>query len=211
MRGFSNPLDDLPLVVTATQDVRSPLPRRAPGCCNERSAISRTPRHRRSDEREALRLFGLGIPAVFVSVHTPQRSKVVIRPFGQKPERPAEERRGDAQRGDRVPDVVLAVSEGAFTVLPRLAPLNRCERDEKTFLTSEECLPLVDGHDRALLDGMFAGRVVLDAPVVNDVGLGGVKVAAGRIDAQRPARLSIGFPGGQPHRVTKEPGDRVVV
>ncbi len=108
-------------------------------------------------------------------------------------------------------DVVLAVPEGALTVLPRLAPVNRCERDEKTFLTIEERLPLVEGHGRALLNGMFARRVVQDAPVVDDVGLGGVKVAAGRIDAQRPARLSIGLPGGQPHRVAKEPGDRVVV
>src|SRR4029453_6794494 len=34
--GFSHPLDDLPLIVTATQDVRSSLPRCAPGCCNDR-------------------------------------------------------------------------------------------------------------------------------------------------------------------------------
>ena len=106
---------------------------------------------------------------------------------------------------------MLAVPEGALTVLPRFAPVNGCERDEKTFLATEECLPPVERHHRALLDGVLARRVMKDPSVMDDVGLGGVKVAAGRIDAQRPTRLSIGFPGGEPHRVTKEPGDRVEV
>ena len=106
---------------------------------------------------------------------------------------------------------MLAVPEGALTVLPRFAPVNRCEGDEKTFLATEECLPPVERHHRALLDGVLARRVMEDPSVMDDVGLGGVKVAAGRIDAQRPTRLSIGFPGREPHRVTKEPGDRVEV
>ena len=43
---------------------------------------------------------------------------------------PAGERGGDPNRRDRVTEIVLAVAERAFAVLPRLAPMDRGQRDE---------------------------------------------------------------------------------
>jgi hypothetical protein len=156
-------------------------------------------------------MFGFCVAAILAPVYTEKSRKVVIRPFGQKPEGPPKERGGHPQRANGVPDVVLAIPEGTLAVLPCLAPVNRRERNEEALVTSEERLPLIEGHDGPLLDCVFTRRVVKDAPIVDDVGFGWVEVAAGRIDAECPAGFSIGFPRGEPHRVAQEPGDRVSV
>ena len=43
---------------------------------------------------------------------------------------PAKARRGHRDASDRVADVVVAVAEGPFAVLPRLAPVDRRETDQ---------------------------------------------------------------------------------
>ena len=141
-------------------------------------------------------MFGFCVAAILVPIYTEKSRKVVVRPFGQKPESPAKECSGHAQGANGVPDVVLAIPEGTLAVLPCLAPVDRRECNEEALVTSEERLPLIDGHGGALLDGVFARCVVKDAPFVDDVGFGRVEVAARRIDAECPAGFSIGFPRG---------------
>ena len=101
--------------------------------------------------------------------------------------------------------------EGALTVLPRLTPLNRRESHEESLAAAEKRRPGIVGENRALFDGVLERRVMKDVPVVNKVGFGGMKIAARRIDAQGPARVSISLPRGEPHRVAQEPADRLAV
>ena len=88
--------------------------------------------------------------------------------------------------------VVLAVAKRALAVLPRLAPDDRRQRRPGN--------PWRRGGERlgrrpriqhaSLFERMLARRVVADATVADDPGLGRMQVAARRIDAQRPARLA---------------------
>ena len=115
------------------------------------------------------------------------------------------------KRRNGVPDIVLTVPEGALTVLPRLTPLNRRESHEESVAAIEKRRPGFVGENSALFDPVLERRVMKDVPVVNKVGFGGMKIAARRIDAQGPARVSISLPRGETHRVAQEPGNRLAV
>ena len=146
----------------------------------------------------------IGLP-----VHAQQARQFLVGPVRQQPQRPPEERRRYAQRRDRVPDIVLAVSECALAVLPRLPPLNRGQRHEESLAAAQERPQGSRRKNRALLECVLARRVVKDAPVVDDVSLGWMQVSAGRVDAQRPTRVPIGLPCRQAHRIAQEPPHRL--
>ena len=57
-------------------------------------------------------------------------------------------------------DIVLAIPEGAFTVLPRLAPVNR-RQDDKQRIAAVRCrAPGVGLELAAYLELVFLGRVM---------------------------------------------------
>ena len=152
----------------------------------------------------------LGAGAILLPVHAQQCGDLFVGPVGQQPQRPSEERRRYAKCRDGVSDIVLAISERALAVLPRLPPLNRGQCDEESLAAAQKRPPGWRWKRRALLERVFARRVVKDAPVVDDVGLGGMQIPARRVDAQRPTCLTIGLPCRQAHRIPQEPGHRPV-
>ena len=107
--------------------------------------------------------------------------------------------------------VVLAIPERPLAVLPRFAPVDRRQADEEPGASSGEGRPGVRVKGRALFQRVFTRRIVTDATVADDVGLCRMQVAAGRIDAQRPARITMLLPRRQAKRAAQELGYRLVV
>src|SRR5207244_12410992 len=65
-----------------------------------------------------------------------------VRPAGQHARVRAGERGGTPDRRDGVAEIVLAVAEAALAVLPRLAPVNRGERNEpRGFIVADGAVP----------------------------------------------------------------------
>src|SRR5207302_11044184 len=98
--------------------------------------------------------------------------------------RPAERRRRDAQRADRVADVVLAVAEGALTVLPRLAPVHGRQSQEER-LRREAAHQALEERRRAIgapLEPVLARRVMKEAGQRAELGNAGDEhIALGRM------------------------------
>src|SRR5438309_4902796 len=115
-----------------------------------------------------------------------------MRPLGTARRAPAGERRGEADGGDRVAAIVLAVPERALAVLPRFATVNRRERDkQRRVRIADDCRPR-GGRERApLFERMPIRRVMIDARRVghsaqrtaDDVRFGGMEITARWIDA----------------------------
>src|SRR5204862_7939887 len=90
----------------------------------------------RANFEEAPRLFALGVDEVVVAIDSGQRGDVRVGPVRQDSRAEAGERGGDPNRRDRVTEIMLTVAEGAFAVLPRLAPMDGGQRDEACRATS---------------------------------------------------------------------------
>ena len=149
--------------------------------------------------------------------HAQQRGDLIAAQPIEQVRLPAQARRGDADGGERVADVVLAVAIRALAVFPRLAPVDRGQADEDRVRrqTGGQRLPHVEGEGRAHLQRMLARRVVRDHRRLgqprhrpaDQIPLGGVQVAAGWVDAQRPPLASVLFPGGKRQAVKEESRD----
>src|SRR3970040_1135017 len=74
---------------------------------------------------------------------------VPLPDLAHPPPRPAERRRRDAHRADRVADVVLAVAERALAVFPGLAPVDRREARAKGLCRGEWTPPASTPRARA--------------------------------------------------------------
>ena len=129
----------------------------------------------------------------------------------EQPRLPTQPGRGDAQRTQRVADIVLAVAERAVAVLPRLAPEDRGQADENRLFRQAvapvqhnplaQRAPDVRGQPRPHLQAVLGRGVVRDdrrvaqpgESAADQVALGRVQVAAGRVDAQRPALVTVPF------------------
>ena len=168
----------------------------------------------RHDHRETLRLFPLGVAVIGAPDpgRAAPRSARSDQP-GSSASRHPRSAAAKPQRADRVTDIVLAVAERALAVLPGLAPVDRRQARRGTI-------------HRSAAPGLASGRTSIRhlqrAPRAHvraarsdargrpdDVGLGGMEIAARRIDAQRPARRSELLPRRQPHRAAQELADRV--
>src|ERR1035437_7914245 len=104
--------------------------------------------------------------------------------------------------------IVLAIAEGAHAVLPGLAPMNVRQRQQHAARPREWCRGTV-------LKSMLIGPVVIYAGWqsrqirADQVALGGVQVATGRVAAQGPAIAAVGLPGRESERQLKQVGDIV--
>jgi hypothetical protein len=128
-----------------------------------------------------------------------------VAPVRQDARAEAGERGGDPDRRNGVTQVVLAVSKRAFAVLPRLAPVDRRQRDEKQPFRPFQV------ERAALLERVAVGGVVIDALIQArsryDVGFSRVQIAARRVDPQRPSRLAKLLPRGESERVAQDIAD----
>jgi hypothetical protein len=94
-----------------------------------------------------------------------QAGERVARGSLQDAHAPTQRRRRDGERTERVTQVVLAVSERALAVLPRLAPSDRRETDEHALPFGKRAAMRRQhflGQLRAQLERVLARRVVRD-------------------------------------------------
>ena len=159
-------------------------------------------------------MLALGACEILGSIQTEQ---VVDRFVGQAMQQhcaPAQGRGGDPQRADRVSDVMLAIAEGTFAVLPRLAPVDRRQADQKRLRRelAHQRRAQRSVAVRSPFEPVLARRVVVQPRRVaksgqradQQVGFGRMQVAARRIAAQRPARGAGLLPGGYGQRVLQQ-------
>jgi hypothetical protein len=179
--------------VAATERIGNAAPGRAARRVDQPRGIGVDPPRRvaRGDDRNAFRLLALRPREIGVAVQAEDGGELFIGPSRQQRQLPAEQRRGHSQRADGMAGVVLAVTERALPVLPRLTPVDGRESDKEA--RAERC-PGGRFQHRPLFEPVLARGVVADATVANDVGLGWMEVAARRVDAQRPPRLAILLP-----------------
>ena len=149
------------------------------------------------------------------STPTSEASGADVQP-GTIAQVPAHQRRRHPHGRHGVPDVVLAVAERALAVLPGLAPVNRRQRREEAALRQPVQPPPARLPRRARIvlrararparsDTRRAAAPATPGPT-DDVALGGMQIAARRIDAKRPARRARLLPGRQAEAVAEEHG-----
>src|SRR5438128_594245 len=131
-RGARNLVDERPLHVVFAQLTGTSAPTPAPHGLDERATnVLRAARYRRrygvgtSNGEHAAGLLSLGVDEILVAIDAGKSAHVRMRPVRQHRRAPADKRGGHADGGDGVTEIVLAVSECAFAVLPCLAPVNR--------------------------------------------------------------------------------------
>ena len=112
---------------------------------------------------DAFGLFALGVGVIRLAIEAEQRRDLRVGPPRQQRQPPSEQRRREPQRADRVAGVVLAVAERALPVLPRFAPVNRRQRDEKAGLAR----PSTASKTQRSSSACSRARVVPDAAVVD--------------------------------------------
>jgi len=127
--------------LVATNDQRRATPDQRPG----------------TNDDEAARLLAFRLDKILIAVGASQRGDLRLRPLGQHLGVETGNRSGDADSRDRVPEIVLAVPERTLAVLPRLAPVDRRQRDEKRIVA------LLRRERAALLERVPVGRVVVHA------------------------------------------------
>ena len=147
----------------------------------------------RPDRQHGIRLLALGACEILGSI---QAEQVVDRLVGQAMQQhcaPAQGRGGDPQRADRVSDVMLAIAEGTFAVLPRLAPVDRRQADQKRLRRepAHQRRAQRSVAVRSPFEPVLARRVVVQPRLVakagqradQQVGFGRMQVATRRIAA----------------------------
>src|SRR5213594_2671853 len=110
-------------------------------------------------------------------------------------------------------EIVLAVPERALAVFPRLAPMDGRQHDDECRSDAGE-IPGVAIECRAAFNHVPVGCVVPDPGRLaegfvwrHDVRLGGMQVAARRVDTQRPAGALEYFPRRESQRVPQKMTD----
>ena len=133
-----------------------------------------------------------------------------VRPRRLQRGTPPGEPAGHRQRRDGVTEIVLAVAERPLAVFPRFAPMNRRQRDEQDVRSAaERALPRAFVEQAAQFERVTIRGVVIDRRLIsqsmqraaNDIRLGRVEVAAGRIDSERPPRRLEMLPRREPQRM----------
>ena len=100
--------------------------------------------------------------------------------------------------------IMLAIAEGPLPIFPGLTPVNCRQGNQKPRPPAAEPGPALRPQVTPLFQGVLTRRIVPHAAVPNHVRLGGVQVAAGWIDAQRPAGVAVLLPGGEPERAAEK-------
>ena len=133
-----------------------------------------------------------------------------MRPSRQNGRAPAGQRGCDADSGDRVAEVVLAIAECPLAVLPRFAPVDGRQRDEQDVTSARvRRHPRVRVERASLLEHVPVRSVVIDGGRIgkaaygsaDHIRFGRMKVAARRIGAQGPARFAVPLPRRETQRV----------
>ena len=188
--------------MAGAEKVRLPLPRRAPAQGEQRIEVDR--RVRRADLQQHVWRFPLGGTEIGIPIEPGEACDVVVACRIEHPHRPAQRRSCQRDGSDRVAAVVLAVAPGAHAVLPCFAPVDRTQRHQRC-RTLEGC-PAVVPERRPLLQYVLAAEVVIGSRRDpgqrrrDQVALGRMQVAAGRIATQRPARTAEFLPRGKRQR-----------
>ena len=122
---------------------------------------------------------------------------------------PAQRGGGVGKRAEGVAEIELAIAEGALAIFPRFTPVDRGQPDPQ----ARPDLRTGSIVASPLFERVVAGQIMIE-PVVEpfeslgqDIGFGGMKVAARRVAAQRPAIRTELLPGGEAHREMQQGAD----
>src|SRR5436305_11638398 len=99
----------------------------------------------------------LGVAELFRAVQAKERCDLIVAGRVQQQRRPAEGRGGIAGSGEGVTGIMLAVPERSLPVLPRLAPVDGGESQQKSAVRQRGC------GVAAVLQDVIAADVVVDA------------------------------------------------
>jgi|GEM_PF-6664367 len=203
-RGCSRRIHPFPRHMPRAEGVRCAAPGQAAKRFRHRlrQAVRQIGRSAHGDEHETIGVFRLG--AVLAS-QAEQIGGLLGAQAVEQARLPTQPGRRDADGGQRMAHIVLTIAIGPLPILPRLAPVNRGEADQKRIWRQarSQRLPQCARHIGAHLQAMFFRRVVRHDRRVAQAGhspadqiaLGGMQVAAGWIDAQRPTAAAILLPG----------------
>lgn len=160
----------------------------------------------------------LGTGEVVPPIEAEQCCGECVRRRREHPQPPAEQPRGQAQAGNGVARVVLAVAECAFAILPGFPPVHRRKPDERAAGRNggDYRRQHFAGEPAAALECMFVRQIMVDPG--NEFGvdvrrqhqitLGRMQVAARWIIAQRPTARSGLLPGAEPQAQFEEQAQR---
>lgn len=220
--GLRSLVDKIPanMVFAEGSRLAKPLKIRKPrDSIPESGVINRNIRTKRKESKDAVRMLGLDPrePSADGAVRELRRRRRVGSldseegievGVGERVEEarvPAKGGGGDGSGSDGVADVVVAVAEGTLAILPGFAPEDGREGEEEGVGNEgrrEEGAELegvilggVMGNERGMRRGKGGG---------NEVGFGGMEVAAGGVDTEGPGRKGGGFPGGEGEGVEEE-------
>src|SRR5437660_136302 len=212
-RRLRDDVDDVPgNRLIAAQAIRGSVPALGRGRLVERER-QRPLGFARPDGEHGFRVLALHAGVVSVAIEAEKPRDGRVRRVIEHERRPAERRRRDAQRADGVPDVVLAVAEGALAVFPRFAPMHRRESHQKCLgreAAHQVLIPLRRPFGPAL-ERVLARRVMEKARRAElrqrdeHIAFGRMEVSARGIGAQRPAHAARLLPGGERKRVFEQP------
>src|SRR5512132_1824995 len=106
----------------------------------------------------------LGAREVVPPIEAKQCSGESVRRRWEYPQPPAEHSRGQAQAGDRVARVMLAVAERALTILPGLSPVHRRKPDARAAARNggNYRRQHFAGEPAAALECMFVRQIMVD-------------------------------------------------
>lgn len=203
------PLQLRPVPVLPRQPVRCAGQRQGRQPFAQARRKGRLLRERRPDPEQCVDALALGEA---VPVKAEQAVQCAFGDAAQQAHLPALDRRGDREAGQRVAEVMLAVAIGSLTVFPGLAPGHAGQCQEAT--AGRQAVIQQRSQRRrqfaAHLQGMLVGTVVGEqrrrlqgTAGKQQVGFGGMQVAARRIDPQRPASAAGLLPGRQRQSVVE--------
>ena len=86
-----------------------------------------------AQRQQQVGMFGFGVAEIVVAIQPEQGGNRVVAGAGKQMQRPIGYPRSKCQCGGSVADVVLAVTEGAFTVFPRFAPVDRTQPQQRRY------------------------------------------------------------------------------
>ncbi len=205
-------VDDRPVDARGTQRVCPSCPDRATSGLDERFGIGVQPRLyiTGGDCHDAFRLFPLGAGEVRIPIDASHGRDVRIRPAREQHQAPAKERGGKTQCRNRMAGVMLAIAERPLSVFPGFAPVNRRQRDQKSWIRAGQSPPRRRTHRGPLFERMLPRRIVVHAAVADQVRLGRVEIAARGIDPERPAGAANLLPRRQPQGTAEQGRDACV-
>jgi hypothetical protein len=144
-------------------------------------------------------------------IETQGRRHNVVAEVIQKYSGPTQRRGRIAHSGDGVPDVVLAIAEGTFAILPCLSPVDGGEADKEAARVHYQRLT----QETAPFEAVIATDVVINPTLEpgqlrhDGIAFGRMQVAAGRIAAKCPAIPAVFLPRRQAQRQLEEDAERL--